>query len=187
MGDAEAVHIRTDTGAPPDDFKAVGVATPRSVRFHHHPFGARHRYRFVAFNDFGHFQPAKSYLFSKGIDRLPPFVPLLSELAESGPVLFVATVLLNLLEVSPRTVHLRLICGAAQRWMCVHPESREFWVGHAIGRRVCAVLTAILALDPKLFGTDQPVRREIDTLLGKLIRLGVAESHGLEEALRKSP
>jgi hypothetical protein len=69
--------------------------------------------------------------------------------------------------------------------MSAHPDSREFWVGHAIGRRVCAKLSAILTLDPKLFATDQPKRREIDALLGKLIRLGVAEGHGLEEAVRQ--
>ncbi len=185
LGDAEAVHIRT--------VLARRLMTSRewewqrrdlsdSITTHLGPAIAS-----LAFNDFGHFQPAKSYLFQKGIDRLPPFIPVLSELAERGPFLFVATVVLNLLEVSPRTAHLGLICGAAQKWISAHPESREFWVGHAIGRRVCTTLAAILALDPKLFGTDQPVRREIDALLGKLIRLGVAESHGLEEALRGIP
>ena len=185
LGDAEAVHIRT--------VLARRLMTSRqwewqrrdlsdSITTHLGPAIAS-----LAFNDFGHFQPAKSYLFQKGIDCLPPFIPVLSEMAESGPFLFVATVVLNLLEVSPRTAHLGLICGAAQKWISAHPESREFWVGHAIGRRVCTMLAAIVALDPKLFGTDQPVRREIDALLGKLIRLGVAESHGLEEALRRVP
>jgi hypothetical protein len=181
LGDTEAVHIRTAL--------ARRLMTSRqwewqrrdlsdSITTHLGPAIAS-----LAFNDFGHFQPAKSYLLPKGIDRLPPFIPLLTELAESGPFLFVAMVLLNLLEVSPRTDHLGLVCAAAQKWMFAHSESREFWVGAAIGRRVCAVLTAILALDPKLFATDQPVRREIDALLGKLIRLGVAEAHRLEEAL----
>jgi hypothetical protein len=82
---------------------------------------------------------------------------------------------------------LGLIRAAAQEWMAVHTDSREFWVGHAIGRRVCSVLSAILALDPKLFATDQPARREIDALLGKLIRLGVGEGHSLEEALGQTP
>lgn len=183
LGDAEAVHIRTVLGrrlmtSRQWEWQCRDLSD--SITTHLGPAIAS-----LAFNDFGHFQPAKSYLFQKGIDRLPPFIPVLSELAESGPFLFVATVVLNLLEVSPRTAHLRLVCGAAQKWISAHPESREFWVGHAIGRRVCTLLAAILALDPKLFGTDQPVRREIDALLGKLIRLGVSESHGLEEALRR--
>jgi hypothetical protein len=184
LGDSEAVHIRMTL--------ARRLITSRqwewqrrdlsdSITTHLGPAIAT-----LAFNDFGHFQPAKSYLFEKGIDRLPPFLPLLSELAKGGPFLFVATVLLNLLEVSPRPAHLGLICAAAQEWMAAHSDSREFWVGHAIGRRVCSVLSAILALDPKRFATDQPARREIDALLGKLIRLGVAEGHGLEEALRQT-
>lgn len=184
LGDSEAVHIRMTL--------ARRLITSRqwewqrrdlsdSITTHLGPAIAT-----LAFNDFGHFQPAKSYLFEKGIDRLPPFLPLLSELAKGGPFLFVATVLLNLLEVSPRPAHLGLICAAAQEWMAAHSDSREFWVGHAIGRRVCSLLSAILALDPKRFATDQPARREIDALLGKLIRLGVAEGHGLEEALRQT-
>lgn len=183
LGDAEAVHIRMAL--------ARRLMTSRqwewqrrdlsdSITTHLGPAIAT-----LAFNDFGHFQPAKTYLLPNGIDRLLPFLPVLSELAEGGPFLFVATVLLNLLEVSPRTAHLGLILLAAQRWMSAHPDSREFWVGHAIGRRVCAKLSAILTLDPKLFATDQPRRREIDALLGKLIRLGVAEGHGLEEAVRQ--
>lgn len=185
LGDAEAVHIRMTL--------ARRLMTSRqwewqrrdlsdSISSHLGPAIAT-----LAFNDFGHFQPAKTYLLPNGIDRLQPFLPVLSELAERGPFLFVATVLLNVLEVSWRAAHLGLILVAAQKWMSAHPDSREFWVGQAIGRRVCAGLSAVLAHDPKLFATDQPVRLEIDALLGKFIRLGVAEGHGLEEALRQIP
>jgi hypothetical protein len=140
----------------------------------------------LLFNDFGHFQPPKCYLFPKGIERLGPFLSLLQELAESGPFLFVATTLLNLLEVSPKPAHLPVICAAARSWLSAHPDNREFWIGQAVGRRVCAHLEAILAIEPGLFATDQPARREIDGLLGKLIRLGVAEAHRLEEAIRQA-
>ena len=68
----------------------------------------------LLFNDYGYFQPAKCYLLEQGIDRLPPFLPLLKELAESGPFLFMATTMLNLLEVSPRPAHLPLIFAAAE-------------------------------------------------------------------------
>jgi hypothetical protein len=46
--------------------------------------------------DHGHLQPAKCYLHAKGIDRLDPFTPVLKDVAERGPFLFVAIVLLNL-------------------------------------------------------------------------------------------
>jgi hypothetical protein len=138
----------------------------------------------LLFNDFGHLQPAKCYLFAKAIERLDPFLPVLQELAESGLFLFMATTLLNLLEVAPRPAHLGLICAAAKSWLAAHPDSREFWIGHAIGRRICALIEAILRLDPTLFSSSQPVRREIDEFLGRLVRLGVSEAHRLEEALR---
>jgi hypothetical protein len=139
----------------------------------------------LVFNDFGHFQPAKCYLSPKGIDRLDPFLPVLKELAESGPFLFMATTLLNLLEVSPRPTHLGLVCAAAKGWLVSRPDSWEFWIGHAIGRRVCSLIEKFLSLDPNLFSSSQPVRRETDDLLGSLVRLGVSEAHRLEGALRK--
>ena len=49
---------------------------------------------------------------------------------------------------------------------------------------MCALIEAILALDPKLFGLDQPLRKDIDSLLASLVRMGVAEAHRLEESLR---
>jgi hypothetical protein len=139
----------------------------------------------LVFNDFGHFQPAKCYLLPKGIDRLDPFLPVLQELVESGPFLFMATVLLNLLEVSPRPTHLGLVSAAAKGWLVAHPDSREFWIGQTIGRRVCSLIEAILSLDPNLFSSSQPLRQETDDLLGRLVRLGVSEAHRLEEAFRK--
>ena len=56
----------------------------------------------VAFNDFGHFQPAKSYLFAKGIDRLPPFLPVLTELAEGDKYTVAKVHRWNLILVSSR-------------------------------------------------------------------------------------
>jgi hypothetical protein len=139
----------------------------------------------LLFNDFGHFQPAKCYLLPKGIDRLDPFLSLLKELAENGPFLFMATTLLNLLEVSPRTTHLEVICSAVRSWLVAHPDTSEFWVGQGIGRRVSSVIEVIVALDPRLFAPGQPTRREVDDFTGKLIRMGVSEAHRLEEALRQ--
>jgi hypothetical protein len=72
-------------------------------------------------NEYGHFQPTKCYLLPKGVDGLNPFLLLLKEMAESGPFLFVALVLLNLLEVSPRAVHLPLANAAGKAWLTSHP------------------------------------------------------------------
>jgi len=181
LGDVEAVHIRTTL--------AGRLMTSRLWEWQRRQLSdsiVTHLGRALAallFNEYGALLPARCYLLEKGIDRLPPFLPLLKELAESGPFLFIASTLLNLLEVSPRPAHLPLIFAAAQSWLAAHPDDGEFWVGQAIGRRVCLVIEAILRLAPNSFAPDQPARREIDDALGKLIRLGIAEAHRLEEAL----
>jgi hypothetical protein len=183
LGDVEAVHLRTTL--------ARRLMTSRLWEWQCRKLSdsiLSHLGRGLAalfFNDDGKFLPAKCYLLEKGIDRLPPFLPLLQELAESGPFLFLATTLLNLLEVSPRPAHWPLIFAAAKSWLAAHPDDKEFWVGQAIGRRVCLVTEAILRLAPKSFATDQPARREVNDVLGKLIRLGVAEAHRLEKAFRE--
>jgi hypothetical protein len=136
------------------------------------------------FNDYGHFQPARCYLYAKGIDRLEPFFPVLKDVAESGPFLFVAMVLLNLVEVASRTAHLPLISAGAKAWLISNPDDKTFWVDSDIGRRLCAVMEAVFNVDPKAFGNDQAVRKDIDTLLVALVRLGVPEAHRLEKGLR---
>ena len=135
------------------------------------------------FNEYATFVPAKCYLLEKGIDRLGPFLPILGEVAQVGAFLFLAVTLLNLLEVSPRPEQLPLIVAVAKVWFATHPEDKEFWIEHAVGRRVCSVIEAIVALDPKSFGHNQAARTEIEGFLTGLIRLGVAEAHRLEHAL----
>jgi hypothetical protein len=138
----------------------------------------------VLFNDYGHFQPAKCYLYPKAIDRVEPFLPALREVAESGPFLLVAMALLNLLEVAPRATHLPLIVAAGERWLNAYADDKEFWVDHSIGHRLCSLFESILALDPQLFRPDQALRKYIDGLLASLVRLGIAEAHRLEESFR---
>jgi hypothetical protein len=138
----------------------------------------------VFFNDYAHFQPAKCYLKSKGVERLTPFLPLLQEVAEKGTFLLVAISLLNLLEAAPSSAHLTLVVGAGLSWAKSISDDKEFWVDHGIGRRLCALIEAILALDSKLLQSEQPLKRDVDGLLGTLVRLGVAEAYQLEDKLR---
>jgi hypothetical protein len=138
----------------------------------------------LLFNDYGHFQPAKCYLYAKGIDRVGPFLSALQEVVESGPFLFAAIALLNLLEVAPQPEHLPLISAAGNAWLASNPDDRVFWIDHAIGRRLCSVIETVFSLAPKLFGTHQPLRKNIDSLLASLVRLGIPEAHRVEESLR---
>jgi len=139
----------------------------------------------IFFNEYTTFVPAKCYLLEKGIDRLGPFLPVLGEVAQKGTFLFVAMTLLNLFEVSPRPEQLPLIVAAGKLWFAAHPDDKEFWIGHAVGRRLCSIVEAILLLDPEVLGQDRNVRTAIEDILAGLIRLGVAEAHRLEDALRR--
>jgi hypothetical protein len=181
LGDSQAVHIRTTL--------VKRLMETRQWKWQCHDLTdsiTMHLGQAIAtllFNDYGHLQPTKCYLFPKGIDRLDPFLPMLKELAENGRFIFVATTFLNLLEVSPRPSHMEVVCSAVKHWLTAHPDSTKFWIGHAIGRRVCSVIAAIVALDPRQFAPVQPVRADVDGFLDELIRMGVSEAHHLGETL----
>jgi hypothetical protein len=136
------------------------------------------------FSEYGHGQAAKCHLLPKGIDRLDPFLPVVKDMAESGLFLFVALLLLDLLEVAPLTAHLPLASAAAKAWLASNPDDNAFWVDSGVGRRLCSVMHTIFDVDPNALGTDQPLRRDIDNLLAALVRLGIPDAHRLEEALR---
>ena len=108
----------------------------------------------------------------------------MKEVAESAQFLLAVIALLNLLEVAPRAAHLPVIIAAGKGWLAAHQDNKEFWIDHGIGRRLCSLIEAILAFDPKPFASDQPLRKDIDGLLGSLVRMGIAEAHRLEESLR---
>jgi hypothetical protein len=135
------------------------------------------------FNDYSSFEPAKCYLLPNAIDRLDPFLPMLERLVESGPSLFVAIVTLNLLEVSPRSVHLPFVVTAAITWLKSYPNDSDFWVDHGIGRRVCVWIEKVRPQNPSLLDEGKPIRFQIDRLLAALISLGVSDATRLEEAL----
>jgi hypothetical protein len=136
------------------------------------------------FNDYSLFAPAKCYLYPAAIPRLQLFLPVLQDLVEDGPFLFVAIVLLNLLEVAPAPAQLRLISAAGKAWWAANPGETAFWIDAGVGRRVCSLIQAILALGARPLLADQALRKDIDELMAGLIGLGVTEAHELEKALR---
>ena len=138
------------------------------------------------FNQGGYLQPAKAYLLPPAIDLLMPFLPILEDLAVEGASLSVAIFNLNLLEVSPRSAHLPFLLTVAGAWMAAFPNATDFWIDHAIGRRVCKLIDAARREEPGLFGVNQPLREQTNHLLPSLIRLGVAEAARLEQSLTEN-
>lgn len=181
LQEAEAVRIRSALAhrlTASRGWRWLGGSRSTSIEMHIGPaIGA------FFFNDCGFAQPPKCYLFSKGVDRLDPFFPVLRELVESGPCLFVALVTLNLLEVSLKPAHLPFIVAAATTWLASDPDDSAFWVDHGIGRRVCALIDGVRLQEQALLDPEHALRRDIDVLLAALVRLGVAEASRLETAL----
>lgn len=134
------------------------------------------------FNQNG-YVPTKCYLLPPGIDRLLPFLPVLEQLARSGPSLSVASVAMNLLEVSPRPIHLPFIVAAAKAWVDSYPDDTQFWIDYGIGRRVCIWIESLLGHDAALLGEGQPLRIEVERITATLVRVGVVEARRLEQSL----
>ena len=181
LQEAQAVHIRTVLARKlmkTRDWEWQRRERSDSITVHLGPAVA-----VVLFNDYGSLEPAKCYLHPKGVERMGPFLPLLEEVAETGTFVFVTIALLNLLEVAPQPSHLPLIVAASGVWLMTHPDDRVFWIDHAFGRRLCSIISTILANDPIPFASGQPLRLEIDALLTALVRIGVPEAFRLEEAL----
>jgi hypothetical protein len=141
----------------------------------------------LLFNEYHSFGRPKCYLLANAIERVDPFLPILKELVESGTFLLTAHVLLNLLEVASRTTHLPLIVASCNAWLAAFGDDKSFWIDQDIGRRLCALLDAVLLLDVRLFASDQPLRGDVDRFLERLVRMGSAEAYRLEEKLRALP
>ena len=139
------------------------------------------------FNEYGFTHPTACYVLQKGIDRLDAFLPVLEQLVEHGPSLFVAIVTLNLLEVSPRSAHLPFLVTAVKVWLRSYPDNSDFWVDYGIGRRVCVWIEEVRRQEPTLLDTNEAVQLDVDRLLAALISLGVADARRLEAALARGP
>lgn len=135
------------------------------------------------FNDHHFAGRTKSYLYEKGIERLGPFLPVLGRLVQSGPSPFVALVLLNLLEVSPRAEHLDLLVQAGKTWLSTYPDFRSFWIDHGFGKRWCEIVERIHTQNSAATGADAAIREDVESIVAELVSLGVHEATQLEELL----
>jgi hypothetical protein len=178
---AEAVWIRSALGRrliASNGWYRVGDYKSSSVERHIGPAIAT-----FFMNDYAYFQPPRCYLLPKAVDRLDPFLVVLTELVESGRSLFIALVVLNLMEVSPRPGHLGFVVTAAKDWLTAYPDDTTFWVEHGIGRRVCAWIDVIREGHPATLDFTHGLRIDVDQLLATFVRLGVPEARRLEESL----
>ncbi|MEZ5933228.1 MAG: ATP-binding protein [Alphaproteobacteria bacterium] len=137
------------------------------------------------FSDHSFSQPPACYLRDPAINRLRPFFPVLNRIIESGPSLYVAILVLNLLEIAPRSDQLSFMIAATRVWLMSFPDDSVFWVDHDIGRRVCAWLGSVCCQQSNAFVIGASERSELDRILSALVTLGVPDARRLETALAK--
>lgn len=135
------------------------------------------------FNNYSAFGQSKCYLLPKGIERVDPFFPKLAELIQSGPVPFTSMLLMNLFEVAPAPRHAIFFASSALVWLGRQPANTEVWIESGLGKRMALWIEKVLAADESLRSNDNPVRAQIEDILGRLVQLGAPEAHRIERAM----
>ena len=137
------------------------------------------------FNDWDRLRSSSCYLRSPGIERIGPFLPSLERLATEGPGGFVAGLVLDLIEVSPRPNLLPLAIAAAEAWLEAQPDNTAFWEHNGIARRLCGVVEGIRQQE-RFAAWDPSLRNRMAEILSGLAGLGVPEALRLEQDLAGS-
>ena len=134
------------------------------------------------FNSWDRIPPSSCYLSPADIARIDPFLPILERLVIEGPGGFVASFVLDLVEVTPKAEHLSFIAAAADAWLTKHSHSPSFWTDTENARRLCAVIDAIAKRQP-VSQWDLSLRDRIGNIASALVALGVPEAGQLEQNL----
>jgi hypothetical protein len=136
----------------------------------------------ICFNNYNPFQPSKCYVPAGLIAGVDPFLPLLEAFVGNCRSPFVALMCVNLFEVAPRKEQLASIVGCTEKWLQRFPQDHRFWVEWSIGRRISAVLKKVFEDSPDTF-TEDSIRKRIDSVISRLVGLGVPDAHELEQRL----
>ena len=125
-------------------------------------------------------QPPHCYVTALGIARAEPFIPLLTELAEQTPSLFVAKAALSIATVSPDHPYLAFGVKALSVCMARYPDDTKIWIDYDVGAQFCRWIDGILRSSGTAALEKAGVRGPVEKLLSDLIRLGVPEAASLE-------
>ena len=87
---------------------------------------------------------------------------------------------MNTVNVAPTSRHLEFLLGAVETWLDVTNGNRSMWLEVDIGRKVAEWFLKAAINDPSLYDQSHSSRSRIDTILGRLVSLGVSETHELE-------
>jgi hypothetical protein len=136
----------------------------------------------LCFNTYNPFQPSKCYVPSGLIAGIDPFLPLLENFIEIWRSPFVTLMYLNLFEVAPRREQLWFVVGCTEKWLERFPQDNRFWIEWSIGQRISLVLRKIFEDSPTAFA-EETIWERIDSVISRLVGLGVPDAHELEQEL----
>jgi len=126
------------------------------------------------------FSGTKSYLVPAVFDRVDPLLQTVRPMMRGGPTAFIALCTMNTLNVAPTARHLDFLLFAVETWLEVTNGDRAMWNELGIGRKIAEWFEVAAAEDPSLHRQAHPSRSRIDSILGRLVSLGVSEAHELE-------
>ena len=180
LEEAEAVRIRASLAerlSESPDWRSRNCDPSASIEVH---MGSAIAAFF--FNNWDRFPPSSCYLLPPGIARIEPFLPVLQRMVVEGPSGFVAGLVLDLIEVSPKPEHLSFIAAAGVAWLKAHPDKTIFWMDNEIARRLCVIIESIGTQEP-YSSWDPSLRIRVGNILSALVGLGVAAAGQLEQDL----
>jgi hypothetical protein len=132
------------------------------------------------------FRGTHSYLVPSVADRLDPLLDPMRRLQSGGPTTFVALCTMNMLLVAPRARHLEFLLAAVENWFERLPTDTGIWITMGIGRKVVEWFEAAIAEDVRILGPTHRQRESMDRVLGRLVGVGVAEAHELEQRVERA-
>lgn len=140
----------------------------------------------LLFHVYNHgFAPPKCYLVPGLVEKTDPLLPAVTALATAAPTILVATETMAFLAISPRAAQLSFAIEIAKGWVSSRPDDTQFWVDYALGRKLCHWLDKLLEIAPEAFRMEGPHRKNIDTILGALVRVGVPEASHMEARIAR--
>lgn len=131
-------------------------------------------------NIFNPFASTESYLVPAVFDRLDPLLDTLRPLLPGGPIAFISLCTMNTLMVAPTSRHLDFLLSAVEIWLDATIQEKSMWHALGIGRKVAEWFDEAVVEDSSLFHREHPQRMRIDTMLGRLVSLGISEAHEIE-------
>ena len=90
---------------------------------------------------------------------------------------------MNMLLVAPRSRHLDFVLAAVEAWFDRVPTDASLWVTAGVGGKVVEWFEAAKLQEPAILEPAHPYRSRIDSVIGQLVSVGIAEAHEIERQI----